>query len=137
MRSTWARPRPVQALGRPGGELMQTLGAPRCQRGEPALRGPGPGSPRPRTHVRAAGATGQAGWVWLSGGDGAWLTVTLTSEAGQLRVTLSEPGSRTWLWPQREAQGKGDDGLLFPAASTGTTFAKHHHWLPSPFGRPH
>lgn len=108
-------------------------GLPRCRQGESALRGPGMGSPGPRTHTRATGATGQAGWVWLRGGHRARLTVTLTSEASQLGVTLSNPGSRTWLWPQQEAQGRGGYGLLFPAASTKITFAKLHHCLPGPF----
>lgn len=39
----------------------------------------------------------------------AWaqLTVTLTSEAGQLGVTLSSPISRAWLRPQGEEPGRG------------------------------
>lgn len=76
------------------------------------------------------GAAGQAGWVWLSGGHRALLTVTLTSEAGQLGVTLSNPISGAWLLPQREMQGGGDCGPWLLAASK-APFAKLHHRLPS------
>lgn len=54
----------------------------------------------------------------LSGRRGARLTVTLTSEAGQLELTLSSPISRAWLQPQWEVQGGGDCGPLLAAVST-------------------
>lgn len=65
----------------------------------------------------------------LSGGCGAQLTVTLTSEAGQLGVTLSSPISRAWLQPQWEVQGGGDHGPLLAAVSTE---ARLHLRLPAP-----
>ena len=66
----------------------------------------------------ATGAAGQDRWAWPCGRHRVPLTVTLTSEAGQLGVTLSNPISRAWLRPQPGSPGRS---LWLLAASTKAT----------------
>lgn len=105
----------TQAVRVPRGGSTQPRGAPQVSTEgvSPLGTWPGTGNPRLLTHTRATGAAGPAGWVCLRGGRGAQLTVILTSEAGQLGVTLSKSISRAWLRPRWEAQGGGDRGLRF------------------------